>query len=302
MSTPPHLTFTRPPSVAAYMWRAFHRAPGLAQAGSAPAVGARWLGHRPDPAALARLRRLTGLGEARTLPILYPHVVGFRLVLAVLTHPAVPVSIWNSLGVRTHLLLRQPVPVDTALDFETRVAGLRILEKGAELDLHTTAGAQGEVLWESLNTFYYRGRHGAAGAPSPLAAAPEAGGTEVARWTAGGTGWAMGRLTGDFNPVHWSGRYARRSGFQGSFHHPPTVVGQCLARLAPPDPAGPARLDWWAKGPVYHGAQVSLLAREEDGGAAFALFAEGDPRPAILGRWSGASAGSTLLEAGPPAT
>jgi hypothetical protein len=46
----------------------------------------------------------------------------------------------------------------------------------------------------------------------------------------------------------------------------------------------PIRLDAWLKGPVYYGAKVALRARGDR--SEFALFAEGDERPAILGRLS----------------
>lgn len=47
-------------------------------------------------------------------------------------------------------------------DFETRIAGCRILEKGAEVDLHTTVEVDGRRVWESLNAVYYRGKFGEA--------------------------------------------------------------------------------------------------------------------------------------------
>jgi hypothetical protein len=49
----------------------------------------------------------------------------------------------------------------------------------------------------------------------------------------------------------------------------------------------PLRLDTWLKGPVYYGAKVALRASADR--SEFALFVEGDERPAILGRLGAAA-------------
>ncbi len=290
------LEFRRRPSIAASMLRGFHRRPGLRKAGRFPPLRARWSQHRIDRRHLAEFLRLTGLAPDRGMPLLYPHVFGFPLQMAVLTHPAFPIPIWSALQIRNHLLRHRPIAGDAVLDLDTAVAGQRILGKGAEVDLHTTVRAGQELLWESLTTFYYRGRFGEAGMASPLARAPEVGGEVLARWhTSSGAGWRFGRLTGDFNGVHWSRWYARMFGFRRDFHHPQFVLGQCVARLPALDPARGQRLDAWLKGPVYYGSDASLRATTDPDGAAFALYVEGEDRPAIVGRYGAVAAGTRLL-------
>lgn len=288
--------FAGRPSAVAYMLRALAPSPGLERAGGFPPVRARWQGHRVDRRRLAELLRLTGLPAGDRLPLLYPHVVGFPLLLAVLTLRAWPLSIWRSLAVRTHLLQHRPIPGDAVLDLETRTAGQRILERGAEVDLHTAVRRGGELCWESLVTFYYRGRLGPPGPPSPLARAPGAAGAETAAWRAdAGGGWRFGGLNGDYNPLHWGSGYARRLGYRGAFHHPPLVLGQCLARL--PDPGAAQRLDAWLRGPVYQGSRLRLSSAPEPGGVAFALRVDEEPRPALLGRLRAVPPGLRLLGA-----
>lgn len=275
--------FRRTPSAAAYMAGAFFPPASRRRAGPYPPLVLRWRGHRPEPRRLRELLALTGLPDGPFVPLLYPHVFGFRLHMALLTHPACPAPIWRVLQIRNHLVQRRPLRADEAMDLETRVAGQRILDKGAEVDLHTTvAGASGEAAWESLVTFYLRGRFGEPAAPAPLAAAPEvAGGATVARFRLPSrVGWRFGRFTGDYNGLHIFDGYARRLGFPRAFYHPAFVLGQCLARLPALDPGLPCRLDAWLKGPVFHGSEVALRS----GGDRFALHAGDDPRPAIVGR------------------
>jgi acyl dehydratase len=291
-----HLEYERRPSTAAFMLRALYP-PALRKQGPFPPIFATWKEHRVARPQLAEFLRLTSVGGEPALPLLYPHVFGFPLQMVILTHPTFPLPIWRVLQIRNRLLQRRPIPEDAVLDLQTRVSGQRILEKGVEVDLHTTVVFEKQPAWESLNTFYYRGRFGEAGPPSPMASAPEVGEDVVARWrTPSGGGWRFGTLTGDFNGIHWWSRYARAFGFRGAFHHPQLVLGQSLARLPAFGPAGIQRLDAWLKGPVYHGSEISLRATPVPGGTSFAVIAEGERRPAIVGRWRTVAAGTSLLE------
>ena len=290
------MKFDRRPSTFAYMLRAFHRSAGLRNTGGFPPVCASWRQYRVDPRRLSLFLRLSGLRADPALPLIYPHVFGFPLQMAILTHPAFPLPIWHSLQIRNHLLQHRPIGVNAVLDLETRVAGQRILEKGAEVDLHTSVCSRNELLWESLTTFYYRGRFGEPGAPSPLARAPAVPDHALAQWhTATGLGWRLGGLTGDYNPIHWSHRWARRFGFKHAFHHPQLVLGKCMTHLPARDPAAAQRLDAWLKGPVFYDSDVRLRASMEPNRTAFALIGPGEERPAILGSWYGPSAAERRL-------
>jgi acyl dehydratase len=280
------------------MLRALLPPSGLERSGGCPPIRAVWRRYRVDARYLAALLELTGLRDDEDLPMLVPHVFSFPLQMVILTHPAFPLPIWRALQIRNHLLQHRAIVRDAAFDLETRFAGLRVLDKGAEVDLHTAMRSEEYLVWESLNTFYYRGRFGEADVASPLASAPTAGGRVVAEFrTVSGVGWRFAGLTGDYNGIHYWRWYARRLGFRGAFHHPQLVLGQCLAHLPAPEPTRPRRLDAWLKGPVYYGARVRLRATEDEHDFVFALDADGDERPAILGRWrTGTSAGRRLLE------
>ena len=213
-------------------------------------------------------------------PFLHFHVVGFRLQMALLTHPAFPVPIWRMLQVRNRLVQHRSPASLSSVDLELRLAALRVLEKGFEADLHLSVIESASLAWESVTTFYARGRFGAATAlavPSPS----EPAGAPVAEWTMprhGALGFA--RLTGDYNGLHFSHAYARRMGFASAFLHPQRVLDACLKRLRP---RAPRVLEAWLKGPVPYGARVRLLAADEGGACRFGLWTEVDPRPAILG-------------------
>jgi hypothetical protein len=287
------LDYRRRPSALAFMGRALRPSPGLRRAG-VPAITARWR-HRVDGAELRQFLALSGLPDGTTLPLLYPYTIGFPLQMAILTQPAFPVPIWQVLQVRNRILQHVPLAKDALLDIAVSIAGHRILDKGAEFDLHATVQADGRTAWESVITFYVRGRFGRPQPDAAPAAAPavEEGASERWRMPEGG-GMAFGKLSGDYNGIHLWGWYARRFGFRRAFFHPQRVLGQCVARVPALDPAQPQQLDAWLKGPVFYGAQVALRVAAEQDGALFALNVNDDSRPAIVGRLHRAAPGTRL--------
>lgn len=280
--------YSRAPSALAFMARAIlaPRRPGLR--GGLPALEATWRNHRVDDEPLDAFLDLAGLEGHPLWPLLYPQAAGFRLPMSLLTDFLFPFPIWGALQVRNAIVQREPYARGELLDLSARVADARALERGTEIDIACIARRGGTPVWESTTSFYYRGRSGAAQPASRLTATPEADGPVVAQWTPSpGSRARFGRLTGDYNGIHLFDGYARLFGFRGAFHHPQRVLGQCLARLPGMQGSLPIRLDAWLKGPVYYGAQVALRASGDR--SEFALFVEGDERPAILGRLSAGS-------------
>lgn len=280
--------YRRPPSALAYMLRAFAPSAGLPRGARARELSMRWSPLRLDPAHWEAYSALARGGDTGR-QLLYPHVLGFRLVMALLTHPRFPLPIWRALQVRNHLTLHRPLPPDRDLELEVALTAQRILEKGAELDVTSRLTDRGRPVWDGIVTFFYRGRFGAPQAPSPRARSPEVDGAAVARWhMPPGPGRHFGRLTGDYNGIHLWSAYARAFGFPGAFHHPQLVLAHCLSHLQRP-PGAVQHLDAWLKGPVFYGRDVSLRARTSAQGIVFALDMQGEARPCMVGRWWGST-------------
>ncbi len=254
-----------------------------------------WRGYAVKARDVDRLLTLAGATDRRaSAPVLLvaPHVTGFRLLMAMLTHPSWPIPIWRALQIRNRLLLHRPIELGEEFDLVAEVSGWRILDKGIELDLRTRLQRDGDPHWESVVTFYYRGSHAPApdhgealGAPavSPtIDSAPE----PLATWRVDPVGkWAFAGLTGDYNPMHQWSWYAGLTGFRAAFAHSQRIAAGCLSRLPCSDDRM-CRVDLWIKGPVYFGSEVVLRQLETDSadGRDFAVWTVDDPRPALVGR------------------
>ncbi|HEY0940312.1 MAG TPA: hypothetical protein VGE08_09470 [Steroidobacter sp.] len=259
------------------------------QAGFPPIVE-RWTGLSVDRGHLHYLTSVTGLRDPRALSILYPHVVGFRLHMQLLTHPEYPLPIWGALQIRNRLIQHEVLEAGAVIDLETRVGSQRVGEKGLEVDLLSRATRGGRLCWESEITYYYRGRFEGAVAGAPRAASPDlAGGAEVDRFRmprAGG--WRFAGMSGDYNGLHLWTPYARLLGFQAAFPHSQRVAAMCLSRLEGPT-SNEQTLELWIKGPVFYRAKTVLSRARLDDGLAFSLALADERRAALVGRWRSAS-------------
>lgn len=273
------------PSAFAFMARAFLPSPGLARGRTVPHIVQRWEGLRIESDHLAAFRRASGLFEEDGVSILYPHVLGFRLQMALLTHRAYPLPIWNALQIRNRLVRHRRFRTGERLDLETRIGAHRIVDKGVEIDLLSRLMRESECCWESEVTYFYRGRFGSPTSGGSVAAPDLAQAAVVERFSMPrGGGLHFGTLTGDYNGIHWAKWYARRLGFRAAFPHSQRVAGMCLARLRGPE-AEAQTLQLWIKGPLFYGARVVLHAGAIHQGVQFGLSLDGDQRVALSGQW-----------------
>lgn len=290
-----HETYTAAPSGLAMMLKALRPKPGWNRKQGFPDHSFIWRDYRIAPEALALLQRIAGRDDAMTaerLKLLVPHVTGFRLTMAMLMHPSWPLPIRRALQLRNRITRTGEIRLAYPSDLVVQATGWRVNHKGIELDIHAQLLQDEDCPWESVTTFYYRGRfdgpraHGdTGGAPlaSPLIdpSLPPA-----AHWTVDDTRrLRFAALTGDYNPLHLIDSAARRMGFAAASAHPQRIAAQCLGHFAPTDPE-PRQLELWLKGPVYYGRAVTLRESRSDDGHEFALWADGDERPAMAGRLS----------------
>jgi len=256
-----------------------------------PDISVSWRNLRATQRLLDRYRQYTGQSEKKVLPFLLPQVMVFPIHLVILTHKDFPFPLLGSLQIRNQFLSHRPIVTGEEMEAECHVVEQREAEKGVEVDLHTTVWASGEKSWESLVTYYYKGAAGGnkvrPGQELPPDVWPGEDEASCVTWRAPGFyARRFGRLSGDFNPVHFFPVFARRMRFQGAIHHPHLILGQVMDRLGLEDKGGNGELSLWLKGPVYYNAGLRLCSREIGREKFFALYVDGDDRPAMLGGWN----------------
>jgi hypothetical protein len=279
-------SYARTPSALKFMSRALRRSRGLRVGEAVPPIAVRWTGLRFLPAQLQAFSERTGLRADAGVPVLLPHVIGFRLQMSLLTHPAYPLPVWTALQVRNRLVRHGRIEPGQLLDLHAQVTGQRVVDKGLEVDLVSRLIRGSWCCWEGRTTFFHRGRFGEPVGTDASSGAPDlSASNEIDQFQIpSGGGWTFGKLTGDYNGIHSWDWYARRLGFPRAFAHPQRVAAMCQSRL-PAVRADAQTLDLWIKGPVFYGAAVRLNACVDESAATFGVALQDDPRYALAGRW-----------------
>ncbi|MEV5437837.1 MaoC/PaaZ C-terminal domain-containing protein [Streptomyces sp. NPDC052682] len=214
---------------------------------------------RADLARLAAYERVCGFPTgADTLPVTYPHVLGFPLAMRLMSGRDFPLPLLGLVHTSLSLTRHRALPVGAAYDVAVRVEGLAPHRRGTEAAVRTELRYGGEVVWESRSTYLARHRthhrptadRPAAEPPKPLPA--------VAEWRLGAdVGRRYAAASGDRNPIHLHPLTARLFGFPRAIAHGMWTVARCLAAHGTPDTAA-VRADFRA--PVLLPGTVTYAA------------------------------------------
>lgn len=258
---------------------------GLNQGDKLPAISAELRGYTVRREHLDRLISLCSLKNRETVPLIYPFTIIFPLHMSIVTHKEFPFCYLKMLQVRNHLIQFRQIRLTEEMDIFCQIVAQRTLEKGLEIDIHSVARSEGEPVWESLHTYFFRGRFGDTVEPSPLSRfhpLPE-NSSEAAWEMPVGGGFRFGLITGDYNGIHYFPPYARLFGFRRDFMHSQRVLAQCLDRLPQWKDTYPIRLDAALKGSVYYKSPVRMRSCIDHKSCRFDLFCSTEPRPCITG-------------------
>jgi hypothetical protein len=268
------------PSALIYQARAFIPSKGLDNQKSPQIFEFHQTNAGIDKKQAQALFELCQMEESENIPIIFPQVFGFPLIMSLLTHPEFPEPIWRSLQIRNSITSHRIIKVGENLEFKLKSSEFRYLEKGAELDLVLKVEAEGELLWESSTTFFYKGKFKTKGAVV-ASSGPKIEGTKVADWKVpSGGGARYGSISGDYNGIHLSDFYAKIFGFKKAFLHPHRVIGQIISVITKLGQCPPNNLKLWFKGPVPYNSNVRLM--KSDGPSDYSLHLEGDSRACVL--------------------
>jgi len=174
------------------------------------------------PALLRDYVRLVG-GD----PSAYPHRVPHHLFpqwtfpLAARTLAGLPYPLYKIVNAGCRLEFHAPLPAGEPLFATAQLLSLE--DEGHRLRIHqrvtTSTAAVPEALVAHIYATVPTKPRGSSEGPRAVATLP-VGAQEIARWSLRkDTGWNFAKLTGDFNPLHWSARYARLMGSRNAIAH-----------------------------------------------------------------------------------
>ncbi|TQJ54914.1 MaoC/PaaZ C-terminal domain-containing protein [Streptomyces sp. SLBN-115] len=188
---------------------------------------------RVDLARLAAYERVCGFPTGEdSLPLTYPHVLGFPLAMRIMSGRGFPLPLLGLVHTSIEITRHTTLAATGSYELTVRVERLAAHRRGTEAVVVTELRDDGTVVWESTSTYLARHRTEAAPAarepePDPLPVLDE--------WRlAADVGRRYGAASGDRNPIHLHPLTARLFGFPRAIAHGMWTVARCLAAHGTP--------------------------------------------------------------------
>jgi acyl dehydratase len=231
---------------------------------------------------IERYAAVCGFAVRDTVPLTYPHLLGFPAQLSIMGGPDFPAPAIGSVHVQNAVTAHRALLVGEQVRVSVTASAARPHAKGTAFDFTTTLrDADDAIAWESTSTYLRRGRgdDDAPAAPSY----PDAP-THGLTWRLpADLGRRYAAVSGDHNPIHLHPLTAKALGFPRQIAHGMWTLARCVAALENRLPDA-VRVEASFKKPVLLPGTVAYgVARLEDGWA-FSLARPGDGAPHLAGR------------------
>lgn len=260
---------------------AVDRVPGVGKKRSGksdPTRGFAVVGVRVDSDNLAAYNQAVGFRTSNQLPLTYPFVLGFPLVIHTMSQPDFPFAAMGAVHISNSIEQRRAIGVDEEFSLLVHATNLRAHRKGLLIDLVTEVVIDDEPVWIQTSTFLGLGARLDAKADTSVVDRGEQRGINLGeavlpKKVAQTAQWKVTRAdidayaaaSGDRNPVHTSTLGAKAFGFPGVIAHGMYTAAKMLTLLE-------GRVDGHVRHtvdfarPVVVPAKISCWAiRSEDG-------------------------------------
>ena len=217
-----------------------------------------------EPGQIARYGELCGFRAEQGVPLMYPQLLTFPLVMAFVCSPECP---WSALGMvhlANHIEQLAPLRTKDVVRVEMQTGDLFAHDKGQGFTLEFRLWRGDKLVWRATQSLLRLGAQQVGGnsysgqltCPMPLSrqagfAAP----ADIGR--------RYGAFSGDRNPIHLSLVTARLLGFKRAIAHGMWTGARALSCVLPLKPLEQASLGIEFKSPLYLPGKATLWTARE---------------------------------------
>jgi len=249
-----------PPALPSLLWKAWatrSKRPGRVDA--LPPVHWSMPHVTVQASALAHYRSICGFGDEQAVPITYPQLLTFPLVMAYLCSPECPWPAAGTVHVANRIEQFAALRAGDEVSVEVVTGALRRHDKGQVFDLDLFIRREGQVVWRGTQSLLRRGVPEPAGLPYASEFQDDG---QLVRAVDVEAPANIGRryawVSGDFNPMHLSHLSARLFGFQSTIAHGLWTQARALAGVYPRGAGQRATLSTEFKSPVLLPARLTV--------------------------------------------
>ncbi|MBT7947276.1 MAG: acyl dehydratase, partial [Porticoccaceae bacterium] len=219
---------TELPGMLALFRKAAGKSNKFADGQSLPMLGSSIHGLKIDRRHLLAYQKLMGFDENESLPPTYLSMLGFPLVLNIMTHADFPMKAMGQVHLRNEITVLKYFPIGAPIDLTAYIKGNTPTSKGIEWSVGMMAKVNGELVWSSESTMLHRCKT----TIPRQTAEPIMRSGEVQTWSVdGGMGRRYAKVSGDYNPIHLSAMTAKFFGFKRAIVHGMWSKARSLAVL-----------------------------------------------------------------------
>jgi len=228
--------------------------------------------------------KVCGFPLKDTVPLPYPHLLGFGLQMAIMSSPAFPAPAIGTVHVENSITSHRPVRVGETLSVDVSVGPAVPHPKGTVYEFLTRArvdSPDGELVWEETSAYLRRGRDDADASYGTVF--PDAPARGLTWRLPADLGRRYAAVSGDANPIHLYPLTAKALGFPRQIAHGMWTMARCVAALENRLPDA-VRVDAAFKKPVLLPGSVAFGSDRVDRGYAFSLTDPRSGKPHLAGR------------------
>lgn len=224
-----------------------------------------------DAENVAAYADVTGLRFGDTLPLTYPFVMTFPIVMDLVTGFDFPFAAMGSVHTENHITSHRPIAVSDVVGVAVHAENLREHRKGLLVDIVSEVSVGNDLAWHQVTTFLHQQRTSLSDEPKPppVKAAKLPPPHALLKITPGQIR-RYASVSGDHNPIHTNPVGARLFGFPKVIAHGMFSAAAVLANIEGQLPDAVSYSVRFGK-PILLPATVGLYTDRVDGGWDLAL-------------------------------
>ncbi|MGW0004496.1 MaoC family dehydratase [Nocardia grenadensis] len=177
-------------------------------------------GYRVDPEHLAAYCAATELRFGDTLPLTYPFIITFPLVMKLVVQRDFPFVAVGAVHAENLIERTREISVSEPLDITAHIENLREHPKGLLVDAISEIRVGRELVWRQVTTFLHQQKTSLSGGPKPEPKPEEVPPPPLRTWKVDQkTITRYANASGDQNPIHTSALGAKAFGFPRAIAH-----------------------------------------------------------------------------------
>ncbi len=227
--------------------------------------------HKIDIGNLNRYRNSCGFINNGLIPVTYPFVIGFPLIMKILTASQFPVAVLGLVHYKNQITQYAPIAETASLSLICSVSDDQDTPLGRVFDIRLELYAAGQLVWESISSFFKKNTKRKTRSTTKATFHDLQLQRRATFTLTPFIALKYAFISGDLNPIHMHKFAARLFGFNRSIIHGMWSKARAIAALEEDMQHLPTQIEVQFEKPILLPAKIQLNYRRSASAAQFSL-------------------------------